>query len=99
VRFAFADKNTDEQQQHRSEVHGEGFEIELLHMHRAHGAKQQCGREHRKHQITKIFIGLGPYQTYPNSYKPNSDQKNHRQQGRNNRTIHKELTIDNKRAT
>ena len=39
------------QQPCRHEIHGHRLEVELLHMHRAHGAKKQRWREHHEDQI------------------------------------------------
>ncbi len=82
------EQHDDKQQNCSGKINRHRLEVQPLDMHRAHGAKQQRGREHRKYQHCKVFCGLSPYVACITSYKPDSNHQNDGNQGRQDDGIH-----------
>jgi hypothetical protein len=71
-----------------SEIDGHGAKVEVLHMHRAHGAKQQRGREHNEHQVGQVLDRRGANPAAPPRKKTQRNEQNDRNQGRKNGRVH-----------
>ena len=81
ARRALPDQHRRKQQGRRHKIHGNRLEVELLYMHRAHGAKQQGRCQHHKDQIRQVLAGFGADPASSSANVPKGNQKHHGQEG------------------
>ena len=86
---ALPDEDGRKQDKRRHKIHGHRLEVELLHMHCAHGAKQQRRRQHHEHQVGQVFGGHRPDPPGPTRHKTNGNQQHNRDQGSQDGMVHK----------
>jgi hypothetical protein len=77
-----------EDQADRDEVRGHGTEIQLLHLHLAHRAKQQRRREHEEDQVGQVLHAGDADPLAAAGEIANRDQHDDRQQCREDGVVH-----------